>query len=209
MMAMVRRYLRIGPWSPQEVALRIRSNEVEDTGGGWLRLSSETENGVRIEELSNGKQDRLRVTVNRGRIHGDPGDLVAHVELNGKSVTHHARPQMVGENIVFNVPLVGARCGLRITFSEPGPDAIDNYGFGYGVGYRLATASSLVRAQLAARLYERRGQGRSDVSKSARLAVGALPSRRAPRRQPSKLAKSVRGQGPAAIRKALKGMKEQ
>ena len=193
--AWVRENTRTGAQSPGAVAMRLRRGELHRLDAARVVLTSMEENGVKMEEISDGVDDTLRVTVSGAR--GAAYDMT--IELNGQEQARSGRRTARG--YVFEVPLREPLASVRATFVNTRTGkAVDNAGFGFGRGTEWALGSPLVRAELAA-YADRRGWQREGADPAEVEAVSrrrATATRTAAARTAASKAKRVKRTPPAA-----------
>ncbi len=174
--AWVRENTRTGAQSAGAVATRLRRGELRRLDTARVVLTSMEENGVRMEEISDGADDTLRVTISGAR--GAAWDMT--LELNGQEQVRRGRRTARG--YVFEVPIREPLASVRATFVDTRTGkAVDNAGFGFGRGTEWALGSPLVRAELAA-YADRRGRQREGADPAEIEAVsrrGATATRTA------------------------------
>ena len=168
--AWVRENTRTGSESPGAVATRLRRGELHRLDAARVVLTSMEENGVKMEEISDGVDDTLRITISGGR--GATWDMT--LELNGQEQVRRGR--RTGRGYVFEVPIREPLASVRATFVDTRTGkAVDNAGFGFGRGTEWALGSPLVRAELAA-YADRRGWQRDGADPAE---IEAVSGRRA------------------------------
>lgn len=160
--AVLRRSVRRGPEAAHNVAMRLRRGEVPRDGDEVI-LSRIVENGVTIEERSNGVADRVVVTVSPDaaaygalypsttKAFQNPADIVAHVQMEEGGAVLVVPATVVAGCAMFSIDVGRPPACLRVTFGNAANTAWwDNNTLHYGAGHRPVLSSVLVRAELAA-----------------------------------------------------------
>ena len=151
--AMMRDNVRCGPSTPRAIASRIRYGTLPRTGAGRLELSRIEENGVLIQELSDGASDLLRVA-----IADDPLGLgecsryrMEYALSDGSAAVAEPTWTADGE-AVFDVPVRESPERIRVAFFdvENPMRRWDQDGLGFGVGHAPLLGAALVDAELGA-----------------------------------------------------------
>lgn len=154
--AFLRRNVIDGPGSAPFAASQLRRGRFATTPDGRLVVTRCVENGVTIEQVSDGVQDALRFRVSRRHFEGVAPESV-RLELRWGAV-RLPRPLTASteRELLFEVPVDGsAPRHFRARFVSPGR-RVANGGHGFGAQVRLLFASLDVQLELA-RYAKRRG----------------------------------------------------
>ena len=149
--ALVRANARRGPESAAAVSDRLRKNTIASEDG-WLKLASERENGVTIDELSNGSEDRVHVTLAAASDLGEPGRYRLRYRFGSGAWQWKDADTASKDAASFALPLADANAPFEAYFvdSQNGDRRWDNGGLNFGKGLEFKLSSPLVTAELAA-----------------------------------------------------------
>jgi hypothetical protein len=137
-----------------------------------MLLATHAENGVRIDEVSDGAHDAIRVSVVADAL-GDAGSPEMKIQLGDGRAQVVKASARTSEEVTFEVPVTSAPRSLRVEFETRGHfgfkqvGRFDNGGRGFGGGIEPLVGSPMVDAELAA-FAERHGSSRAG-STAARL----------------------------------------
>jgi hypothetical protein len=178
--ALVRANARRGPTSAAAVSDRIRKNAIASEDG-WLKLASDRENGVTIDELSNGSEDRVTVTLAGSSALGAPGRYRMRYRFGSGAWQWKDADAASKDAASFSVPLADANAPFEAYFvdAQNGDRRWDNGGLNFGKGLEFKLSSPLVTSELAA-WARRNGIDRTSTPAAWRAAVetGATPAAR-------------------------------
>lgn len=173
MLALVRANVRTGESSPPAIAMRLRHGQIAPREGEFLMIKGELENGVRLEEWSDGSDDGLRVTVESNPLAlADPSRYRLRLRWPDGREEDRAPPRVDGDQPIFPLRLDVLRSGATLSIIDADDPARrwDNGGLGFGRGWQLALDAPLVRAELA-RYAKAHGRSRADTTEAAQKAV--------------------------------------
>lgn len=173
--AVVRGLVRTGPDSAGAVAMRIRHSELDTVDADRkLRLSRLEENGVAIEELSDGHRDLVRFAIAGDPLGThDPWKYRLRFDL-GDGPEERGCTRVEEGVAIFDVPLEKPPKLIRASFSDATGKTYDQDGMGFGVGLIPVLGSKLVDAELAAHA-ARRGGIRTGTPPAMLAAVSSRP----------------------------------
>ncbi len=172
--ALVRRNIRRGPEAADAVAMGVRHDDRPRENTGRIELSRVEENGVLLQELSDGARDLVRFSLATDPLStGDLGRYRMRCSLDGGATFQTLSPTRIerGE-AVFDVLVTKAPTAITASFfdvSDP-TKTFDQDGLGFGAGHLPVLASLAVDAELGA-YADRHGLRRSGTSESRRRAV--------------------------------------
>lgn len=176
MRALLRKNKRRGPEAPHSVAQAIRHDTVTRDEDGRLELARVEENGVLLQELSDGARDLVRVAIATNPMAlDDVADTRLRYTLDGETF-HEATPVRTnGDEAVFEVPLDARPDVIEASFFSASDPAIvfDQDGAGFGGGHRPVLGSARVDAELAA-FARRHALRRERTPDAVRKAVSGL-----------------------------------
>jgi len=170
-----RKNVLLGPGSSVYAANRVIAGKAPRTGDGYMVLTRHHENGVSIKEVSNGQQDKIRVSIAGDPLKlGELGRYRMHFSVGGE--WRDLSPvQVEGGKAVFEVPVTPGQAPgsiLAAFFDAHNRDGRwwNNSGRNFGTNVKLVLGSEDVQTalHLAAR---RRGVTRGGRIRSSLKAV--------------------------------------
>lgn len=175
---LVRLNVRKGPSSAHGVAMALRRQELKPNEDGWLTLSSDVEQGVRIEEQSNGEADRVRITLtgNPAQLR-DPSRYLLNIGFRADNWKLGVKPSAkVGDALVFDVPVRPGESVDSLLYGFVSSDKsghLDTADGGlFGQGIQPVLSSKLLQAELAHYAHAH-GRARPDAEALRKAVAGA------------------------------------
>ncbi len=177
--AFMRKNNVLGPGSAVHTADMVLGGRAPKTRDGYLVLSKHKEDGVTIQQLSNGTKDMVRVTVK-----GDPLGLRTgknyklHLNLGGDSWKDYSPSSVNGAEATYDIPLGEAPIKkIRAAFFDAtgrNKKWLNNGGRNYGKGIQSVLDSSDVQVALSVEARRRGGSRGALKSNSLRAVSKAL-----------------------------------
>ena len=188
--ATMRKNIVLGPGSPVHTAEMVLGGKAPRTRDGYLVLSKHREDGVTIQQLSNGTKDMVRVTVSGDPLKlGSGGRYKMHLNLGGDDWKDYSPTSVQGGEATYDIPLGEAPIKkIRAAFFDgKGQNKawFNNGGRNFGKGIQSMLDSSDVQVALSVEA-RRQGATRGALKSSSLQAVSKALFNKERSRQASK-----------------------
>ena len=173
--ARMRKNMVLGPGSAVHSAELVLSGKAPRTKDGYLVLSKHKEDGVTIQQLSNGSKDMVRVTVSGDPLKlGDGGRYKLHLSLGGDTWADHSPTSVQGGEATYDIPMgdIPPKSFTAAFFDGHGKNKtwLNNGGRNFGKHIQSVLDSSDVQVALGVEA-KRRGASRTSLKSNSLRAV--------------------------------------